>query len=210
MSELSHKSKTLLILPVLALLLAMPVANVAASNSHSKNFAELVWGDGKLYSMVAPPSPEPHPGAPQGQEDFYEEAPQVASMGWPSSPQSSDCTHLGIIPGTNSAPCLHDHTLNTVPGDPGYRGLWHVYLVVCMGDQSSITIGTSSCTAETVSGTLFSGTPVTLNLASTVVVNGTTTPLTSGPAIDAAVSAGVVMLVDTGVTFICPVQPYSG
>ncbi len=188
----------------------MPAVSVYASNGSSKNFAELVWGDGSLYSMVAPPSPLPHPGAAQGQEDFFEEAPQVPSEGFPASPQSQDCTHLGIVPGTNSAPCYHDHTLNTVPGDAGYTGLWHVYLVLCLHNQPSATVGSSSCTAETVSGTLLSGGSVTLNLASTVVVNGTPTPLTSGAAVQAAVTAGIVTIFDTGVTFICPVQPYSG
>ncbi len=210
MPNLSKSKSLLVLLPIALLLFALPVTGVFASNSHSKNFAELVWGDGRPYSMVAPPSPEPHPGAPQAQEDFYEEAPQAASSGWPISPQSQDCTHLGIVPGTNSVPCLHDHTLDTVPGDPGYRGLWHVYLVLCQYNQPSVTVGNSSCTAETVSGALLSGGNATLNLASTVIVNGTLTPLTSGAAVDAAVSAGVVMLFDTGVTFICPVQPYSG
>jgi len=195
---------------VLALLVAIPVSAALASNSSSKNFAELVWGDGKSYSMVAPPSPEPHPGAVQGQENFYEEAPQVPSAGFPISPQQDDCSHLGIVPGTNSVPCLHDHTLDTVPGDVGYRALWHVFLVVCLFNQPSATVGSSSCSSETVSGTLFTGGSVTLHLASVVVVNGTPTPLTSGPAIDAAVAAGVVTLIDTGVTFICPVQPFSG
>ncbi len=211
LSEFSNKGKAkLAILPIIALLLAIPAVSVYASNSQSKNFAELVWGDGHLYSMVAPPSPEPHPGAAQAQEDFYEEAPQVPTSGWPASPQSQDCTHLGIAPGTNSTACYHDHTLNTVPGDVGYRGLWHVYLVLCLYNQPSASVGSSSCTAETVSGTLLSGGSATLNLASTVVINGTSTPLTSGAAIQAAVDAGVVTIFDTGVTFICPVQPYSG
>ncbi len=211
MLESPNKRKAILaILPIIALLLAMPVLSVYASNGSSKNFAELVWGDGKTYSMVAPPSPEPHPGAAQAQEDFFEEAPQVPSSGSPISPQSTDCTHLGFVPGTTSATCYHDHTLNTVPGDVGYRGLWHVYLVLCLGNQPSATVGSSSCTAETISGTLLSGGSATLNLASTVVINGTPTPLTSGAAVQAAVSAGVVTIFDTGVTFICPVQPYSG
>ncbi len=188
----------------------MPAVSVYASNQHSKNFAELVWGDGKTYSMVAPPSPEPHPGAAQAQEDFFEEAPQASSSGWPISPQSTDCTHLGIVPGTNSATCYHDHTLNTVPGDVGYRGLWHVYLVLCLYNQPSVTVGSSSCTSESISGTLLSGGSITLHLASVVVINGTPTPLTSGAAVHAAADAGVVTIFDTGVTFICPVQPYSG
>ncbi len=213
MSSFGPKSKILrsaLILSVAAVLFAVPMQGVFASNTSSNNFAELVWGNGVPYSMVAPPSPIPHPGAAQGQEDFYEEAPQVPSAGFPFSPQSSDCTHIGIVPGTNSAPCYHDHTLDTVPGQVGYTGLWHVYLVVCLYDQPSVTVGNSSCTSESVSGDLLSGGFATLNLASTVVIDGSPTPLTSGPAVDAAVAAGVVTIIDTGVTFICPVQLFSG
>ncbi len=206
-----HKiAKSALILSVIAILLAVPLQGVIASNASSHNFAELVWGNGVPYSMVAPPSPIPHPGAAQGQETFYEEAPQVPSAGFPFSPQSTDCSHLGIVPGTNSVPCYHDHTLDTVPGQVGYTGLWHVYLVVCLYNQASVTVGSSSCNSETISGDLFSGSPVTLHLAASVVINGTSTPLTSGPAVDAAEAAGVVTIVDTGVTFICPVQLYAG
>jgi hypothetical protein len=42
------------------------------------------------------------------------------------------------------------------------------------------------------------------------MVSGAPTPLTSDAAVDAANSAGVVTIIDTGVTFICPVQPFSG
>jgi hypothetical protein len=199
-----------LVLSVMAVLLAMPLGSVMASNSSSKNFAELVWGDGTLWSMVAPPSPIPHPGASQGQEDFYEEAPQVPTAGFPVSPQSEQCDHIGIVPGTSNIPCYHDHTLGTVPGDAGFRALWHVYLVLCLNNQPSVTVGDSSCTAESITGTLLSGGVATLNLASSVYVHGTLTPLTSEAAINSAVSAGVVTIFDTGVTFICPVQPYSG
>ena len=85
-----------------------------------------------------------------------------------------------------------------------------MFLVLCPNNEPSVTVGSSSCTAEAVSDTLFYGASAALNLASTVVISGTPTPLTSGPAVEAAVNAGVVTLVDTGVTFICPVQPYSG
>lgn len=207
----NKKTSLLVILPIIALLFALPIASVNASKQNSKNFAELVWGDGNLYSMVAPPSPLPHPGAPQGQEDFYEEAPQVPSMGFPASYQQTDCTHLGLTPGTTNIPCFHDHTLGSVPGDPGFRALWHVFLVVCLGNQPSATAGSSSCTAETVTGVPLGGSsPITLNLAGSIVIDGTPTPLTSDSAINAAVGAGVVTIVDTGVTFICPVQLYSG
>ncbi len=194
----------------LSSLLAVEALPSFASNTSSKTFAELVWGDNTVWSMVAPPSPTPHKGAPQAQEDFYEEAPQVPSAGLPISPQSDACEHLGFITGTNTTQCYHDHTLDTVPGDPGYRALWHVYLVVCFGNQPSFSSGSSSCTSQARTGQVAPGVTVTWYLASTVVVAGTTTPLTSGSAIDAAVSAGVVTLLDTGVTFICPVQAYTG
>lgn len=201
---------TISILSIIALLSALPVSNVMASNSSSKNFAELVWGDGNLWSMVAPPSPLPHPGDSHGQEDFYETAPQMPSAGFPVSPQSDHCDHIGIDPAQAHSPCLHDHTLGSVPGDVGYRALWHVYLVLCLHDQPSVIVGDSSCTAETVTGTLLGGGSATLNLASGVNVHGTPTPLTSDAAISSAVSAGVVTIFDTGVTFICPVQAFSG
>ncbi len=200
----------LTLLPVIALLLALPVTNVLASNSSSKNFAELVWGDGTLWSMVAPPSPLPHPGASQAQEDFFEEAPQAPSAGFPTSPQSDACDHLGIIPGTSTS-CFHDHTLGSTPGTPGFTALWHVFLVVCLGNSPSASVGGSSCTAGPVTGVPFGGSsPITLNLAGSVVIDGVPTPLTSAAAVGSAEAAGVVSTIDTGVTFICPVQPFSG
>lgn len=211
MSERSTKLGSITaIIFVTALLLAIPVASVVATNSSSKNFAELVWGNNAVYSMVAPPSPIPHPGNIQGQEDFYEEAPQVASMGFPFSPQSSACEHLGIVPGTNTTGCWHDHTLGTVPGQTGFRALWHVKLVVCAGNAASSSNSAGSCTSETVTGTLFSGQTVTLHLAKVVTFGSTPTPLTSGPVIESAEALGIVTVIDTGTTFICPVQPFSG
>lgn len=223
MSEGSRKLKTtLVILAVSSLLLAMPAANVYASKQNSHNFAELVWGNGVLWSMIAPPSPIPHPGAPQGQEDFYEEAPQVPSSGFPASPQQDACDHLGLDPALTHTPCLHDHTLGSVPGQPGFRALWHVYLVLCgpigvtpgvLGKTSYTASAGNSCNAESVTGHLLGvpGEPVvTLNIASSVWIGGTLTPLTSASAVESAASAGTVTIFDTGTTFICPVQLYSG
>ena len=161
--------------------------------------------------MVAPPSPIPHPGNAQAQEDLYEEAPQVPSAGFPASPQSNACEHLGIIPGSNTTQCYHDHTIDVPPQNHGeYSALWHVYMVVCLYNQPSFSSGSSACTSEAVSGTLVTGGVATLYLASTVTIDGTQTPLTSVSAIEAAESAGVVTIIDTGVTFICPVQAYKG
>ncbi len=203
-------SRLVTILAILAVLV-LPIRGVVATNSSSPNFAELVWGNGLLWSMVAPPSPLPHPGANQAQETFYEEAPQVPSAGLPTSPQSNACEHLGIIPGSNTTPCFHDHTITVTPGTQGgFGALWHVILVVCLGNAPSATVGASSCTSETVSGASFGGGSSTLHLASAVMVSGALTPLTSAAAVDAAESAGVVTEIDTGVTFICPVQPFNG
>ncbi len=203
-------SRPVAILAILAVLI-LPMRGVVASNSSSHNFAELVWGNGTSWSMVAPPSPLPHPGASQAQETFFEEAPQVPDAGFPISPQSDACEHLGIIPGTNTTPCFHDHTIAVTPGTHGgFGALWHVFIVVCLGNAASAMVGTSSCTSKTVSGTSFGGGTSTLHLASTVKVSGTLTPLTSDTAVDAANSAGIVTIIDTGVTFICPVQPFSG
>ena len=204
-------SRLLAILVILAVLV-LPIRGAVASNSSSNNFAELVWGNSTLWSMVAPPSPLPLAGATQAQETFYEEAPQVPDQGFPTSPQSNACEHLGIIPGTNTTPCWHDHTIAVTPGaQGGFGALWHVFIVVCLGNAASATVGTSSCTSEAVSGIPFGGTTLTtLHLAATVMVSGAPTPLTSDAAVDAAKSAGVVTIIDTGVTFICPVQPFNG
>ncbi len=201
------------LLPILAILavLVLPMRGAVASNSSSKNFAELVWGNSTLWSMVAPPSPLPHAGASQAQETFYEEAPQIPDKGFPISSQSDACDHLGIVPGTNTTPCFHDHTIAVTPGTHGgFGALWHVFLVVCRETAPSVVVGSSSCTSETVSGKSFGGSAFTLHLASAVIVSGALTPLTSDAAVDAATSAGVVTLIDTGVTFICPVQSFSG
>ena len=196
------------ILAILAVL-ALPIRGAVASNSSSNNFAELVWGNGTLWSMVAPPSPLPHPGASQAQETFYEEAPQVPTAGFSTSPQSDACEHLGIVPGSNTTPCFHDHTIAVTPGTHGgFGALWHVFLVVCLGNAPTATVGTSSCTSKTVTGTSFAGGATTLHLASAVKISGALTPLTSDTEVNAANSAGIVTIIDTGVTFICPVQPF--
>ncbi len=209
----SSKKMISRLIPIVAILavLVLPIKGVVASNSSSNNFAELVWGNGSLWSMVTPPSPLPHAGVSQAQETFYEEAPQLPATGFPTSPQSDACEHLGIIPGSNTTPCLHDHTIAVTPGTlGGFGALWHVFIVVCLNNALGATVGTSSCTSTTVSGTSFMGSASTLHLASVVKVSGTLTPLTSAAAVDAAEAAGVVSEIDTGVTFICPVQPFNG
>lgn len=209
----SKVTAIILIVAVLTLgsLLTVVALPSVASNTSSKNFGELVWGDGTLWSMVVPRSPIPLPANSHSWEDLYEEAPQMPTAGFPTSPQSNACDHLGIIPGTNSTQCYHDHTIDVPPQNHGeYSAVWHVYLVVCLNNQPSYNAGSNSCTSQTVSGIGLSGAPTTLNLASVVTISGTQTPLTSVSSIEAAETAGIVTIIDTGVTFVCPVQAYKG
>ena len=215
-ARIRMKAKMTAIILIVAVLTLGSMLSIAAlpsvaSNTSSKNFGELVWGDDTLWSMVVPRAPIPHPANSQSWEDLYEEAPQVPTAGFPTSPQSNACDHLGIVLGTNSTQCYHDHTIDVPPQNHGeYSAVWHVYLVVCLNNQPSYSSGSNSCTSETVSGVGFSGVPTTLNLASVVTIGGTQTPLTSVSAFEAAESAGVVSIIDTGVTFVCPVQAYKG
>ncbi len=188
-----------------ALILPGMTPTVQARTTSSPNFAELVWGNNQLWNMIAPPARFPIPANMMAHEDFYEEAPQHPGMGFPSSPQSSDCEHLGLASTTTT--CHHDHTVPIPNGNHGgFTVVWHVFLVLCVGNAASVTLGSNSCVAETVSGTLLGGGSVTLNLAQTVIVGGSTVPLTSDSAVEAASAAGIVTIFDSGVTFICPIQ----
>ncbi len=164
-------------------------------------------------NMIVPPATFPSPANDMAHNDFYEMSPQHPGMGFPFSPQSSVCEHLGLasgttnVGGTSVAGCLHDHTVTITNGNLGNSVVWHVFLVVCLGNAASVTIGSNSCVAQTVTGTDFGGNSVTLNLAQVVTVGGSTLPLTSDSAVDtAATVAGIVTLIDTHVVFICPIQ----
>jgi hypothetical protein len=179
---------------------------VRADATASQHFGELVWGNSQLWALVAPPSPLPMPSNMLSTEPFYELAPQIPSAGLPTSPQSFACEHLGIIPGTNSVPCAHDHVIPAPPGNAGaFNANWHVFLVLC----SPTGVSSGACTPEVVSGTLFTGQQVSLPLAQSVTLPGTSTPtpLTSVPLIQSALSSGAVIKVDTGVVFICTIAP---
>ncbi len=186
---------------IASILAAAALVPVQADATASHNFGELTWGNNNLWALIAPPSPLPMPSSLRAVDPFYELAPQVPSAGFPASPQSSACEHLGIVPGSNTTPCSHDHVIPVPPDNIGaFNANWHVFLVLC---------ASAKCTPELVSGTLFSGQSVTLNLAQSVTLPGSTTPtpLTSVSLIQAAIASGAVTALDTHVVFICAIAP---
>lgn len=208
-----RQAKIVVTFAILALL-AIPLAPALGDATSSHNFAENVWANNQIYGMIAPPSRFPMPTNPNGQEDFYELAPQVPSLAFPSSPQSNDCTHLGIIPGTNNIPCWHDHVVPAPAHNQGsFSAVWHVYLILCTPDG----ISNHYCTPEVVSGTLLTGGSVTLPLVMNATNPNTGTPLgplTSTTAINNALNLinpatnqPIMVEVDTGVSFVCTVVP---
>jgi len=112
-------------------------------------------------------------------EPLYIVAPQTAT---PQSPANND--HL---PGV-----AHDHTLAPAPHNKGdYNPNWEVYVVVCV----------TGCTGVVQpAGSALPG----VNLAQTN--NGA--QLTNDAAIQAGVASGNLALIDSGIHFICIVQPY--
>ncbi len=191
------------ILVVVCALAMAIVPMVLAVPARATLGGELGWGNGQLVFIGVPPAKFPSPANVMAHENFYEAAPQVPSLGSPKSPQSDACDHLGFVVPTTG--CLHDHIIPVQAGNAGTFGVvWHVFLVVCAGNAGS------ACTAETLSGTLFTGGSATFALAQIVTVGGSPLPLTSVSAIEAAETAGVVTEIDTGVTFICPIQPFGG
>ncbi len=193
---------TLLLLASASLLFAFgPMQTARASNLSSPFFGELVWGNNQLWQLLVPPAQFIIPSNALAQENFYEAAPQIPTMGFPVSPQSDACEHLGIASPTTG--CFHDHIIPIPTANQGsFNVNWHVIVIVCFGNQASVTTTSGSCTSQTVTGIGFDGKSVTLNLAK-VVTGG---PLTSVSAVETAENAGLVSEHDTGVTFICPIQ----
>jgi hypothetical protein len=97
----------------------------------------------------------------------------------PQSPANND--HL---PGV-----AHDHVLAPPPHNRGgFNANWEVYLVLCVS---------ISCTAVNEPG--LGGAPLALSY------NGA--PLTNDAAIQAGVASGALVLLDSGIHFICAVAP---
>lgn len=114
--------------------------------------------------------------------DLYIVAPQT------DIPQGSAQEPIGVV---------HDHVLS-IPSDGHgqYTAIWDVVIVFCNPHSTACTAGSASCP------TFAHG----LCLAQTV----TGQPLTSDAAVDDAAGSGAVILVEPGVSFVCPVVPATG
>lgn len=102
----------------------------------------------------------------------------------------------------------HDHTLTDPSNakDREYTAVWIVLLAAKGPNATSSNVRTLTNTVDTN----LDGTPDTqVEFVSHADTNndGTLEPLTSIDAIDAAEDAGLVVSVETGVAFICPVIP---
>ncbi len=123
-----------------------------------------------------------NPSNGMSHRDLYIVAPQT------DTPQGSAAEPVGVV---------HDHVLSMPSDGHGqYTAIWDVVIVFCNPHSSACVPGTASCP------TFAHG----LCLAQTV--NGQ--PLTSDSAIGAAASAGAVILVEPGDSFVCPVVPLTG
>ena len=142
---------------------------------------EPVWVNGQQIIMTFPQAGHPLDPVPSAkQQPFCILGPQTG-------------TAQGQLPGF-----FHDHVITTAPGEGGFTPLLHGCLVIC----SSRGISTGACTYnwETPPG----GTaPIPL----TQSVTGY--DLTFAADIQAAASAGLVVLVDTGAVFIGTAGPSS-
>ncbi len=168
----------------MSLLLSLTPLAAFASSPYS---AELVWGNNVEWQMYAPPGHGTD--NPAALEPLYIVAPQTGT------PQSSaDNNH---IPGV-----AHDHVLDPPPQNGGsYNPNWEVYVVLCT--KPAIEAGTCSPVWSTFPGPEGPGTGPTLPLA--YHVNGQ--PLESDTAVQSALASGLVVLHDTGTSFICLVKP---
>jgi hypothetical protein len=141
---------------------------------------EPVWVTGQQIIMTFPQAGVPVHQVPSAkQQPFYVLAPQTG-------------TAQGQTPGF-----FHDHVIATAPSEGGFTPFMHGYLVICSPEGTS----TGACTfnLETPPG----GAPLPL----TKSVSGY--DLTFAADIQAAASAGLVVLLDTGAVFIGTAGPGS-
>ena len=141
---------------------------------------EPVWVNGQQIIMTFPQDGVPVHTVPSAkQQPFYVLAPQTG-------------TAQGQTPGF-----FHDHVIATAPSEGGFTPFMHGYLVIC--SPEGISTGACTFNVETPPG----GVPLQL----TKSVTGYN--LTFAADIQAAASAGLVVLVDTGAVFIGTVGPSS-
>ena len=142
---------------------------------------EPVWVNGQQIIMTFPQAGVPVHNVPSAkQQPFYVLAPQTG-------------TAQGQTPGF-----FHDHVIATAPSEGGYTPFLHGYLVICSPEG----ISTGACTFnwETPPG---GSAPLQL----TQSVTGY--DLTFAADIQAAASAGLVLLLDTGTVIIGTASPSS-
>jgi hypothetical protein len=141
---------------------------------------EPVWVNGRQIIMTFPQAGVPVHKVPSAkQQPFYVLAPQTG-------------TAQGQTPGF-----FHDHVIATAPSEDGFTPFMHGYFVVC--SPEGISTGACTFNVETPPG----GVPLQL----TKSVTGY--DLTSAAGIQAAASAGLVILLDTGAVFIGTAGPSS-
>jgi len=139
---------------------------------------EPVWVNGQQIIMTFPQAGVPVHRVPSAkQQPFYVLAPQTG-------------TAQGQTPGF-----FHDHVIATAPGEGGFTPFMHGYFVIC--SPQGISTGACAFSVETPPG----GAP--LPLAKSV----TGYDLTFAADIQAAASAGLVVLIDTGAVFIGTAGP---
>ncbi len=149
----------------------------AATFATSPYTSEIVWGNNVEWQMVAPPGLGTSHAATL--EPLYVVAPQTST---PQSPADND--HLPGI--------AHDHVLAPPPANKGgYNPNWEVYIVMCL----------NHCTGVSLAGTFLSGLPGTL----VQTYNGQ--ELTNNAIIQAGIANGDLLAIDSGIHFICIVQP---
>lgn len=142
---------------------------------------EMVWANGVQIKMTVPNAH--FPATPNAKLDaFYVVAPQL--------PPAHQSTETGGDP-----PFHHDHVLDAPSQNHGdYNVHWHAFLVLCSGQG----ISSGSCVptmTPTPQGTI----PLAM------MVNGQM--LTSVGPIESPANSGLIVLVDTGVIFVCALNP---
>jgi hypothetical protein len=181
-----HSTRSIAVstLALLAILLMLGAIHANADMSSSPWAAEVMWGDGTSWQMMAVPGA----GSNIPAEPLYIVAPQTST---PQAP--ADNNHL---PGV-----AHDHVISVPPDNHGtYNANWHVYVVLCT--HSAILAGTCVPDWETFPGPAGPGTGPTLPLAQ--LIGGQS--IASDSVILSGLGSSEVVLHDTGINFVCLVQ----
>ncbi len=153
----------------------------AAPLAQARVATEMVWANGVQIRMTVPNAH--FPATPNAKLDaFYVVAPQL--------PPAHQSTEMGGDP-----PFHHDHVVDSpTQNRGGFNVHWHVFLVLCSGQG----IGSGAC-VPTMTPTPQGMIPLAM------MVNGQM--LTSVGPIESPANSGMLVLVDTGVIFVCTLNP---